>query len=119
MVSLESGGVLMKTAKIEETLKNILEIDYEGKRKEKSKEDLHEKHEKRLSKKKREIEREYMKAAREEAKNKREKIYDELEKNIATIHSHTTDEIQRLNFILENNIENITDKIFEKILKNI
>jgi hypothetical protein len=119
MVSLESGGVLMKTAKIEETLKNILEIDYAGRQKAKSKEDLHEMHEERLTKKKREIEREYMKAARQETKNKREKIYDELEDNIATIHSNTNNEIQRLNFILENNIKGITDKIFEKILKNI
>lgn len=109
----------MKTAKIEKTLKNILEIDREGKRKTTTKDALYDKHEKRLTKKKREIEREYMKAARLETKNKREKIYDDLEKKIATIHSNTNDEIQRLNFILENNIDSITDKIFKKILKNI
>jgi|GEM_PF-2320485 len=119
MVSLDSGGVLMKTVKIEETLKSILEIDHEGKRKTSAKEALYDKHENRLTKKKREIEREYMRAARLETKKKRERIYDELEREVATIHSDTSNEIQRLNFILENNIDTITNKIFKKILKNI
>jgi hypothetical protein len=109
----------MKTAKIEETLKGILEIDQEGKKKTEAKDALYEEHEKRLTKRKRKIEREYMKEARLETKEAREKIYNELEKEVATIHSNTNNEIQRLNFILQNNIESITHKIFEKILKNI
>ncbi|HKL43013.1 MAG TPA: hypothetical protein VJ962_10585 [Clostridia bacterium] len=109
----------MKTAKIEETLKSILEIDQNGKEKTEAKEALYDKQEKRLAKKKREIEREYMKEARLETKEKREKIYTELEREVATIHSNTNIEIQRLNFILENNIDSITHKIFRKILKNI
>lgn len=119
MVSLKSGGVPMKTAKIEETLKSILEIDHEGKEKTDAKEALYDKHEKRLTQKKKEIERKYMKAARLKTKRKREKIYNDLEREVATIHSDTNNEIQRLNFILENNIDSITHKIFEKILKNI
>jgi hypothetical protein len=109
----------MRTAKIDETLKNILEIDRLGEEKQVEKEALHDKYDAELTQKKRSIEREYMKTARLKTKEKREKIYNALEREVATIHSQTNVEIQRLNFILENNIESITGEIFNKILKNI
>ena len=119
MVSLKSGGELMKTAKIEATLKNILEIDNQGKTKEEEKKKLRKRHKEKLTQKKREIEREYMKEARLNTKKKREDIYNELEQAVAMINSNTSNEIQRLNFLLENNIDVITDKIFKKILEKI
>lgn len=119
MVSLKGGGELMKTAKIEKTLKSIIEIDNQGKSKAADKEELHNIHKEKLTRKKREIEREYMKEARLETKKKREKIYNELEREVSTINSNTNNEIQRLNFLLENNIDIITNKIFNKILKKI
>jgi len=109
----------MKTAKIEGTLKKILEIDGQGKSKENDKEKLHDLYEEKLTQKKREIEREYMKEARLTTKKRREEISSELEREVATINSNTNNEVQRLNFLLENNIEVMTNKIFNKILENI
>ncbi len=109
----------MKTAKIEGTLKKILEIDCQGKSKEKEKERLHDLYQEKLAQKKRVIEREYMKEARLTTKKRKEEINRELKREVATINSNTNAEVQRLNFLLENNIEIMTDKIFNKILENI
>lgn len=119
MVSYRSGGDLMKTVKIEETLKNILEIDNQCKNQEKEKEKLRVTYQEKLINEKRKIERKYMKEARGIAKEKRDEVYETFEKEVATIDHETKAEVQRLNFLLENNIDEITDKIFKKILKNI
>ena len=109
----------MKTAKIEETLKNILKIDNQCKDQEKEKEKLTEIYKEKLNQEKRKIERKYMKEARKIAKSKKDKIFRKLEEELVSVDHETKAEVQRLNFLLENNIDEMTDKIFKKILKNI
>lgn len=109
----------MKTNKIDKTLKNILKIDNQCKNKEKEKNTLNEIYQKKLVNEKRRIDREYMKEARSIARKQREKIYKDLDEEVAAIENKTKSEVEHLNFILENNINDITEKIFNKILENI
>ncbi|MDM8533819.1 hypothetical protein QUF55_03850 [Clostridiaceae bacterium HSG29] len=109
----------MKSNDIERTLEEILKIDIEASKKENEKSFLKKKYNEEISLKRREIEREYFKEARKKVKIEKEKIT--LEKNdvVDTINENTEKEVKRLEFLLNNNIEEIKSKIFTKILDNI
>ena len=109
----------MKSKAIEETLEAILRIDIEAALKEKEKQTLTKKFNQELLDEKREVEREHFREARKNAKIKRESIINEMNETVANINISTEKEVERLKYLLENNIDEITGKIFNKILKNI
>ena len=109
----------MKSSDIERTLEEILKIDIEASKKESEKFILKEKYNEEISIKKREIEREYFKEARKKVKIEKGKIVREMNDIVNSINRNTEKEVERLEFLLDNNIDEITSKIFTKILNNI
>jgi len=109
----------MKSNDIERTLEEILKIDIEASKKRNEKSVLKKKYNEEISLKKREIEREYFKEARKKVKVEKEKIAQEMNDIVNSINRNTEKEVERLEFLLNNNIDEIKSKIFTKILDNI
>lgn len=109
----------MKSNTIEKTLEEILKIDSEAIIKENEKQTLKKKISKELLDERRKVERKYLKEARKSVKIEKENILNEMNKTIANINENSEKEIERLKYLLDNNIDEITGKIFDKILKNI
>ena len=109
----------MESKTIEKTLEEIIKIDSEAIVKENEKQTLKKKINQELLDEKRKVERKYLKEARKNVKIEKENILNEMNETIANINKNTEKEIERLKYLLDNNIDEITGRIFDKILKNI
>jgi hypothetical protein len=111
--------IAMKKDEIEDNLDRIIAIDEKAKALEEQKENYKKEAENALEAKKMEIEREFMREARFNAKEQRDKIYNEMKSVKYKINKKTDKQCTRLKYVLENNIEDMTEKIFNKIISNL
>lgn len=103
----------MKSKAIERTLARILEIDYQGVRLEKQKEEQREEKERDLKKLQRDMEADYMHEARKEAKKLYDEIVGQADAEVHRIREDGVRENQRIRALVDQNRETLLRKAFE------
>ncbi|SCZ80652.1 hypothetical protein [Acidaminobacter hydrogenoformans] len=103
----------MKSKAIERTLARILEIDYQGIRLEKLKEEQREEKEQALKKLQRDMESDYMHEARKEAKKLYDEVVGQADAEVHRIREEGVRENQRIRALVDQNRETILRKAFE------
>lgn len=111
--------ISLKKDEIEKNIEEIIRIDRKAKALEEQKLTYQKNAKNELQAKKMEIERELMREARFEAKEQRDRIYNETKSIKYKINKKTDKQCTRLKYVLENNIDEMTEKIFKKIINNL
>ena len=106
----------MKSKAIERTLARILEIDYQGIRLEKMKEEQREEKEQDLKKLQKDMETEYMREARKEAKRLYDEIVGQADAEVHRIREEGVRENQRIRALVDQNRETLLRKAFESLI---
>ena len=106
----------MKSKAIERTLARILEIDYQGIRLEKMKEEQREEKEQDLKKLQKDMETEYMREARKEAKHLYDEIVGQADAEVHRIREEGVRENQRIRALVDQNRETLLRKAFESLI---
>lgn len=106
----------MKSKAIERTLARILEIDYQGIRLEKMKEEQREEKEQDLKKLQKDMETEYMREARKEAKRLYDGIVGQADAEVHRIREEGVRENQRIRALVDQNRETLLRKAFESLI---
>lgn len=109
----------MKTKKIEQTLEEIMTIESKAHALEDKKKELQDNYNKKLGKEKIAIERRYLKEARQKAKEMRDEILRSGHEMTETIEAESNEKVNKLEYLLNNNIEEITQKIFNQIISQL